>query len=387
MKEAVEVKARAQELRARKTELEEALAQAPDDARAIRLELARIQEELVDCARRLRELMPRHKVSYKTTWADVEGRRWDQMQYQTWAELEGAEEQDGPTEQDLMRQAIHIAQKQPVTSKRAKYVASADSGKKVAEIARENGKARSTVSRTLQRARTKMERDAWAIYTLLKKRTSTGMLVIDLADPDTLRAVLDLLTNKQQVYMYLYYGEWLSLREIGELFGVNHSVVLRSIRAALERLDRLLTGQEVKVRGLDALEERLIAHFNREELEAEPPRVPSRPSGSRSRAGSAAERQEACPPAVPAEPLDWTLTMIRGRELRATLAERYKPMITCRWGSGRLLTLLKKSLAPSIPWKDTKDYEEIQHRVYRAVRRCLSKLFHMIRRDLDADNY
>ena len=84
MKEAMEVKARAQELRARKAELEGALAQAPDDTQSIHLELARIQEELVDCARELRELMPRHKVSYKTTWAGVEGRRWDQMQYQTW---------------------------------------------------------------------------------------------------------------------------------------------------------------------------------------------------------------------------------------------------------------------------------------------------------------
>ena len=387
MKEAMEVKARAQELRARKAELEAALAQTPEDALTMRLELARIQEDLVDCARELRELMPRHKVSYKTTWAGVEGRRWDQLQYKTWAELEGAEEQDGPTERDLMRQAVQIAREQPVTSKQAEYLAAADGGDRAAEIAREKGRDRSTVSRTLQRARTKRERDAWAIYTLLEKRTSTGMLVIDLADPDTLRAVLDLLTQKQQVYLYLYYGEWLSLREIGELFGVNHSVVLRSIRAALERLDQLLAGQEVKVRGLDALEERLITHFNRAELEAEAPSGRSRPSASRSHTGSASERQDACPPAELPAPLNWTLTLIRGLELRSTLAERYKPMITCHWGSGRLLPLLKKALAPSIPWEDTKDYAAIQHRVYQAVRRCLSKLFHLIRRDLDADNH
>ena len=386
MKEAVEVKTRAQELRARKSELEAALAQAPDDARSIRLELARIQEELVDCARRLREMMPRHKVSYKTTWAGVEGRRWAQMQYQTWAELEGAEEQDGPTEQDLMRQVIHTAREQRVTSKQAEYLAASDGGKKAVEIARENGKDRSTVSRTLQRARTKMERDARAIYTLLRKRTSTGMLVIDLADPDTLRAVLDLLTNKQQMYLYLYYGEWLSLRDIGDLFGVDHSVVLRSIRAALERLDRLMAGQEVKVRGLDALEEQLIAHFTRVAREAENLQEPARPSSSK-RPSRAPVRQETCPPTELPAPLDWTLMLIRGRELRTAPAEHFKPMITCHWGSGRLLPLLKKALAPSIPWEDTKDYAAIRHRVYRAVRRCLSKLFCMIRRDLDADNH
>lgn len=387
MRRAAEVKARAQELRARKAALEAVLVQTPNDTRAVRMELAQIEEELVDCARELRELMPRHKVSYKTTWAGAEGRRWDQMQYQTWAELEGVEEQDGPTERDLMRQAVQIAREWAVTPKQAEYLAVADGGGQAAEIARENDKDRSTVSRTLKRARTKVERDAKAVYTLLEKRTSAEMLVIDLADPDTLRAVLDLLTNKQQVYLYLYYGEWLSLREIGDLFGVDHSVVLRSIRAALERLDRLLAGQEVKVRGLDALEERLIAHFNRAELEAEPPRKPPRPSAPRSRAGSAPERQKACPSMELPAPLDWTLTMIRGRELRTFPAERYKPTITCHWGSGRLLPLLKKALAPAVPWEDTKDYAAIRHRVYRAVRRCLSKLFFMIRRDLDADNH
>lgn len=386
MKEAVAVKARAQKLRDRKAELEEALAQNPDNARTIRLELAQVEEKLVDCARELRELMPRHKVSYRTTWAGVEGRRWDQMQYRAWAELEGTEEPDGPTEQALMRQAARIARAQSVTSKQAEYLTMADDGGRAVQIAREQGKARSTVSRTLSRARTKVERDAKAIYTLLEKRTSAGMLVIDLADPDTLRAVLDLLTNKQQVYLYLYYGEWLSLREIGELFGVNHSVVLRSIRAALERLDGVLAGQEVKVRGLDALEEQLITHFNRADLEAEIHREPACPNRKKSHAGAQA-REKTTPPAELPAPLNWTLLLIRGRELRSTPAERFKPTITCHWGSGRLLPLLKKRLAPAIPWKDTRDYAAIQHRVYRAVRRCLSKLFSMIRRDLDADNH
>ena len=428
MRRAAEVKARAQELRARKAALEAVLVQTPNDTRAVRMELAQIEEELVDCARELRDLMPRHKVSYKTTWAGTEGRRWDQMQYQTWAELEGVEEQDGPTERDLMRQAMHEARKR-LTDKQEEYLSASETGANATQIALDKGVDKSTVIRTLNRARSKMEREAKALYrvwaelkntgeqggsirnypstishapkragrklerstqaicTLLEKRTSAGVMVIDLADPDTLRAVLDLLTNKQQVYLYLYYGEWLSLREIGDLFGVDHSVVLRSIRAALERLDRLLAGQEVKVRGLDALEERLIAHFNRAELEAEPPRKPPRPSAPRSRAGSAPERQKACPSMELPAPLDWTLTMIRGRELRTFLAERYKPTITCHWGSGRLLPLLKKALAPTVPWEDTKDYASIRHRVYRAVRRCLSKLFCMIRRDLDADNH
>ena len=91
MTEAQEVRARAKALRERREELEKALAGAAGPgARPLRLELARVKEELVDCARRLKELMPSHKVRCRTTWAGVDGWQWDRFQYQTWAELEGA---------------------------------------------------------------------------------------------------------------------------------------------------------------------------------------------------------------------------------------------------------------------------------------------------------
>ena len=110
MTEAQEVRARAKALRERREELEKALAGAAGPgARPLRLELARVKEELVDCARRLKELMPSHKVRCRTTWAGVDGWQWDRFQYQTWAELEGAGEQDGPTELDRMRLAVRLA--------------------------------------------------------------------------------------------------------------------------------------------------------------------------------------------------------------------------------------------------------------------------------------
>ncbi len=72
MTEAQEVRARAKALRERREELEKALeGAAGPGARPLRLELARVKEELVDCARRLKELMPSHKVRCRTT-----GRGW-----------------------------------------------------------------------------------------------------------------------------------------------------------------------------------------------------------------------------------------------------------------------------------------------------------------------
>ena len=83
MTEAQEVRARAKALRERREELEKALAGAAGPgARPLRLELARVKEELVDCTRRLKELMPSHKVRCRTTWAGVDGWRWDDLQYQ-----------------------------------------------------------------------------------------------------------------------------------------------------------------------------------------------------------------------------------------------------------------------------------------------------------------
>ena len=82
-----------------------------------------------------------------------------------------------------------------------------------------------------------------------------------------------LLTPRQQLYLYLYYGEWLSLREIGRLLRVDHASVLRSIRCGLERLGTLAVGTRAEVRGLEELEERLMAHFN----QLEPPEEALRP--------------------------------------------------------------------------------------------------------------
>ena len=203
-------------------------------ARPLRLELARVKEELVDCARRLKELMPSHKVRCRTTWAGVDGWQWDRFQYQTWAELEGAGEQDGPTELDRMRLAVRLARERAVTDKQGEYLAQVEGGKKAAQVAREAGRHRGTVSRTVGRGRTKIAKEAKALYEVLQAQQGPGPLVVDLADGRVLEAVLSLLTPRQQLYLYLYYGEWLSLREIGRLLRVDHASVLRSIRCGLE---------------------------------------------------------------------------------------------------------------------------------------------------------
>ena len=88
------------------------------------------------------------------------------------------------------------------------------------------------------RGRTKIAKEAKALYEVLQAQQGPGPLVVDLADGRVLEAVLSLLTPRQQLYLYLYYGEWLSLREIGRLLRVDHASVLRSIRCGWSGWER-----------------------------------------------------------------------------------------------------------------------------------------------------
>lgn len=333
MSEAREVRARVRALREQRGALEARLAAGEGDQRALRLELARLKEELADCAHRLKELEPRHRVSHGTTWAGVDGWKWDRLQYQTWAELEGAEEPEGPTRHDRMRLAARTARERAVTEKQGEYLAGVEDGKRCAQVAREAGRDPSAVARTVRRGKARIARDAKALFAILEAQERPGPLVLDLAEPAVLGAVLSLLTPRQQLYLYLYYGEWLSLREIGRLLRVDHASVLRSIRCALERLEAVTLGTGVEVRGLEALEEALVTHFHALEPEEEAPPRPKAP---------AAAAQPRKP--MPAHPLRaLVLRLVRGGEARtARLGDSLARTEGPRWGSGRLLSALEE---------------------------------------------
>ena len=363
MNEAKQVKARAKALRAEKAALQAKLAEARDrETGAIRLKLAAVEEDLVDCARLLRELMPRHKISRGRTWSGLEGWQWDKLQYQTWAELEGSEDPQGPTEQDKMRLAVRAA-RTGLTPAQEAYLAQTDVGKRPAQVAREAGKHRSTVCRTLRRGKDRIAEDAKVLYDLLGRREG-GPLVVDLGEPQVLKAVLDRLTTRQQTYLYLYYGEWLSLREIGTLLGVDHASVLRSIRCGLRRMESLALGEQVEVRGLDSLEERLMAHFNDLPLEEE-----TREKRTYQKRG------KTTPKPAPIHLKDLLLRFVRDGRVRT--AGAVGPELEIQpgdWSSGKLLAWLEDRVSG-------------RHDRKSLLRRLLYRLFTWIRRDLDVDHH
>ena len=95
---------------------------------------------------------------------------------------------------------------------------------------------------------------------------------VDLMDPAALKAVMLALTPKQMVYFYLYYSEWLTLREIGELTGTDHAAISRTLRRALRNIGTLLGGQDTVLENPEALDE--LAYQAYCELDLHPEFVP-----------------------------------------------------------------------------------------------------------------
>lgn len=335
------------ELRARRDCLEQAISQAPPGtARSMKIELSEVKEELVQCARELRELMPRHRISRgkAVRWSDVEGTRWEGLEDKTWQAVEGGEDSGEPlSDPEMMRVSLNRARKSRVmTSTQEAYMAELlDHGKRKSSIAAEHGKNRTTVSRTLARGRARLEQGVKAAYAVMRNQgeQNGGVTVIDLAVPEVLEGILNILTKRQRLYLYFYYGEWMSLREIAVYFGLaSHSTVLRSIQAALDKIGALAMGDQVELRGWDELEERLLEHYNALDLESL--EELSRPVHSPAKGpppGFSVIRHHVLPVLRLVKPA-W---IVRDGERRSAALDDFHVPETGHWGSGRLLSALR----------------------------------------------
>lgn len=200
-------------------------------------------------------------------------------------------------------------------------------GLRSGEIAERLGVDRSTVSRTLSRAKARLREEA-------KKRGKTLRLeelrVFDLSDPEVARVLLSCLTDRQAVCLYLYYGEWLSLRECGELLGVDHTAVLRAVQRGLRAIQSELRCGAFTLDNADALSDLAYALY----LEAGAPGAEE--EAPRERLAWARHRLGYRPPQKQKSvPVPCTVRTSDGLVSRAGAAHRSpeRPM-------GKLLTLL-----------------------------------------------
>lgn len=250
-------------LRARKLDLM-ARRQQLEQSGADKLSLALLNEELMDANAQLRTLTHGGRRSKRTTNSSS---AQDRQQFDAWASREDREEAAQGREQLRAAAAESL---EGLSKAQRETLELYTAGMSQMEIAAKLGLSPSTVSRNLSRAK-RNAADAVSRAVERRKLLDTGNRV-DLIREDTIRAVVMAMTTKQLVYFYLYYSERLNQREIGELLGVDHSTICRTINRALLKLDKLFGGQPVVVTHPEAIDQ--AAYLAWLELEAHPELVP-----------------------------------------------------------------------------------------------------------------
>ncbi len=254
------LRARKRELLERKKAEQERLERGEGD----KLALAEISEELLDLNAQLRALTHGRRKRGKDTSSQA---AQDRRQFDAWANQEDQAEAEQAREQLRTAAASSL---DALTKTQRETLALYSGGMRQSEIAQTLGISPSSVSRNLSRAR---HNAAEAVTKAVEgqKIVEAGQCV-DLVREDAVRLVVMTMTAKQLVYFYLYYSERLSLREIGELLGITHATICRTVKRAVLKLDRLFGGQSVVVTHPEAIDE--AAYLAWLELEAHPELVP-----------------------------------------------------------------------------------------------------------------
>ena len=212
------------------------------------------------------------------TFADLEGNqvRWDDL---------GSD--NGESRARLMR-ALRRG-RAAVSERQREMLDLFLQGKSMTKIAQELGVSKATVSRTLLRAKKVLNDKAEDLRQESRRELPHRL---DLSKPDTARYVLSRLTETQAVYLYLYYGEWLDMRSIGALLGVDHSTVCRTLHRAAGRICALCTdGSSPELLGVDALEPALYALY-RQHAADELIQARAKAAAKRASAAGCKKRQE-----------------------------------------------------------------------------------------------
>lgn len=202
-----------------------------------------VNEELLDVSAQLRAFVPagkREHIGRKgrvTSSVDAHERNsGDRQQFVEWTRQDvddaAAEAKAG------LRRMLRGGMESVIGRQREMLLLYAD-GLTQADIAAKLGVAGSSVCRTLKLAKKKV---SCVVETQQKIETLRDGNQLDMANPEVVKLLMGALTPHQAVCFYLYYAEWLSVRQIGELLGVNHATICRTIHRAIARLNDVLGG-------------------------------------------------------------------------------------------------------------------------------------------------
>lgn len=138
-------------------------------------------------------------------------------------------------------------------------------GKSLAEIAEATGVDKTTVSKTLKRAKRTINEIEKSMRNEERAKVSG---VIDFSSREVAEDILSSLTETQAVYLYLYYGEWLSLRDIGELLNKHYTSVHMGIHRAVKMIrEKYNDNEDLMLRGVEDLEPMLYEIYQQPDIE------------------------------------------------------------------------------------------------------------------------
>lgn len=124
---------------------------------------------------------------------------------------------------------------------------------------------KTTVSRTLKRAKKTINEIEGAMR---NEERAEARGVIDFSSREVAEDILSSLTETQAVYLYLYYGEWLSLRDIGELLDKSHVSVCNGIHRAVKRIrEKYNDNEDLMLCGVEDLEPMLYEIYQQPDIE------------------------------------------------------------------------------------------------------------------------
>lgn len=239
-----ELKARRKELFAKKKALE------LDGGDAVAL--CMVEEELLDTRAHLRALMPSGRIGSKGVCAQV-GYASDLKQFKDWAQEDQAGTDEGVDYRAAMVEAL-AESKDLMTETQWRVFELWATGMAVNQIAVKLGLNRGSVSRTLGRARARIQESAsFRMAAARSQLPVRPVMEIDLGDKEIFKAVLPSLTEVQIVYLYLYYGEFLSCPEIALLINRNISTVSRTLHRAIKSIADSFDAVRVYITGMYAL--------------------------------------------------------------------------------------------------------------------------------------
>lgn len=145
-----------------------------------------------------------------------------------------------------------------LTKRQSQVLALKSEGKQFREIADKLGVTQSTLSRTYSRAKNKLD-----VYTQFYQKTEHAKeeTIIDLDDNAILRILSEQLTPRQQVALYLHFGERLSYSLCGELLGKSKATIIQTAHRGIARLAKHFPDGNLCFKNADTLPDKILKAY------------------------------------------------------------------------------------------------------------------------------